>query len=182
MKLEFVDIRPEHLEMVRQWRNSEEVKKYMYTEQYISQEDQIRWFESIKSKKDEKHWIIEAEGKSVGVVNLKKINLTNLTAEWAFYLGDISVRGGGIGVLTEYQLLNVVFDNYKLTKLSCAVLDFNAKVIEMHKKFGFSEEGRLRNQYIKNGESVDVVLLGITADKWGKQRETMSKMIERLIR
>lgn len=180
MKIEFLPIEESHLETIRKWRNSEEVNKYMYNENYITAEQQRNWYESIVATKDEKHWIVQSDDKYVGVVNIKKIDRINGNAEWAFYLGDIESRGKGAGVLIEYMLLDYAFNELKLNKLNCAVLSFNDKVIELHKKFGFVEEGILRKQIKKNAEYVDVVLLGMTRDEWEHQKQKLVGIIRRL--
>ena len=48
LELKFLKLEEEHLEMVRKWRNSPDVSKYMYTDQYISEEDQVNWFNNVK--------------------------------------------------------------------------------------------------------------------------------------
>lgn len=180
MELKFLPIEEKHLELIRNWRNSEEVKKYMYTDKNITEPEQKQWYQSKLLKDDEKHWIVECNGNLVGVVNLKKIDVNNKTAEWAFYLGEGNTRGSGIGVMIEYNLLNYVFNELSYHKLNCAVFDFNEAVIELHKKFGFAEEGRLRKQMLKNGEYHDVVLLGILKDEWLMNRNKMTRIIDRL--
>lgn len=182
MRVDFIPIKEEHLELIRAWRNSEEVKKYMYTEDHISVERQREWYKDISTREDERHWLISCNETLVGIVNLKRIDLKNGSAEWAFYLGDISARNKGIGPLVEFKVLEYAFDVLKLHKLGCAVLGFNEKVIELHKKFGFVDEGRIRQQIKKNGKYVDIVLLGILSDEWEIRRKNMSKVIARLAR
>jgi len=182
MKIDFTHIQDKHLEIIRNWRNSEGIKKYMYTETYITEEMQRRWYETIKSKKDEIHWVVEVDGELVGKVDLRKIDMANKTAEWSFYIGEESAMGSGAGVLIEYQLLEYAFNELKLHKLNCAVLDFNSRVIELHKKFGFVEEGRIRQQILKGDQYVDVVLLGILSEEWKVNRARLQKVVERLKR
>jgi len=152
----------------------------MYTETYITPEQQKQWFESIKSKSDEIHWIVECDGKLIGKVDLRKIDKQNKTAEWSFYIGEESARGSGAGVLIEYQTLEYAFNVLKLHKLNCAVLDFNTRVIDLHKKFGFVEEGKIRQQILKGDKYVDIVLLGILDEEWERQKVKLEKVIKRL--
>lgn len=180
MKVKFLPIEEKHLEIIRNWRNSEEVKKYLIMETYITKEMQKQWYEAIKNKEDEIHWIVEADGNLIGKVDLRKIDKINKTAEWAFYIGEKSARGTGAAVLMEYQLLEYAFCNLKLHKLNCVVLDFNTRVIELHKKFGFVEEGRIRQQIIKEGRFVDMVLLGILDEEWEKSKDRLKIVVERL--
>ncbi len=154
------------IEMVRNWRNSKEVAKYMYTENEISSEQQANWFESIKDREDCIYWIIEYDGKKLGLASLTGINQTLQSCYWAFYLGDQSVRGAGIGSKIEYNVLSYVFEKLELNKLRCEVFVENDMVIKMHEKFGFRREAYYREHCIKGDKKLDVVGLAILKRDW----------------
>ena len=42
MNVKFCKIKKENLEMIRNWRNSPEISKYMYTNDYITKDHQKR--------------------------------------------------------------------------------------------------------------------------------------------
>lgn|SRR5574344_860310 len=159
------------LEMVRNWRNSKEVSQYMYTENHISKEDQIKWFHRIKSDTSCKYWIIEFENKPLGLASITDINSVYDSCFWAFYLGDSSVRGAGIGAKVEYNILSFVFDELKLNKLRCEVFTFNDKVITMHEKFGFRRESYYREHIKKGDKYYDVVGLAMLKKEWASIKE-----------
>lgn len=159
------------LERVRQWRNSPEVSKYMYSENYISESDQVRWYTKIKDDTSCYYWIIEYDGKALGVASLTDINPTLDSCFWAFYLGDTSLRGCGIGAKTEYRVLSFVFDVLKLNKLRCEVLISNPQVICMHEKFGFRREAYYREHVKKNGGYLDVIGLAMLKKEWEQSKD-----------
>lgn len=154
------------LEMVRGWRNSPDVSQYMYTEEPITAEAQVKWFNKIKDDPSSVVWIIQYNDKPLGVAALSAINKHLSSCYWAFYLGDTSVRGGGIGAKVEYNVLHFVFEELKLNKLRCEVFTFNDKVIKMHEKFGFRREGFYREHCPKNGKFEDVVALAMLKSEW----------------
>ena len=160
----------EDLEMVRQWRNSPDISRYMYTDNYISEDDQIAWFERIKNNPTCQYWIIEYERKSLGVVSVTEINKTYDSCFWAFYLGDTSVRGAGIGAKVEFHILEYVFNDLQLNKLRCEVLVSNEKVIKMHEKFGFRKEAYYRDHVQKHGVHYDAIGLAILKRDWEQVR------------
>lgn len=170
------EITSEDLEMIRTWRNSKEVSDYMYTDEYISEQQQKEWFRNINHAKS-RYWIIEYEGKKLGLASLSEINLTLSSCYWAFYLGDLSVRGAGIGAKVEYNVLQYVFEELKLNKLRCEVFTFNHAVISMHEKFGFRREAYYREHCKKNEKFEDVVGLAILKKEWDQLKDGLKKRV-----
>ena len=173
----FIEIDETDLEMIRSWRNSPEVGRYMYTDEEILEDQQKKWFKKINSEDSSRYWIIEYQGKKLGLVYIIDINFNHSKCFWGFYLGDTSVRGAGIGKKVEYKLLKYVFENLKLNKLCGEVLYFNNKVVKMHEKFGFKQEGYLRQHINKNGEFIDVVTIGLLNDEWKNLKGDLYKKI-----
>lgn len=165
--------------VVRLLRNQPDVRKFMYTAHEISETEHARWLASLQSNPRQQVFVILNEKSAVGVVSLNAINTTHKTADWAFYL-DSSVQGKGMGSQVEFWLLDYAFGQAGLEKLNCEVLEINPAVIKMHQKFGFSIEGVRRKNVIKDGQRIDVALLGITKDEWLGQRPNMLSVIERL--
>ena len=171
MDIKLTELTDNDIELVREWRNSDEVAKYMYTENKISSEQQKKWFASIQNRADCKYWLIEYDGRKLGVANLIDINHTLQSCYWAFYLGDSSIRGAGIGSKVEYNVLSYVFDELKLNKLRCEVFVENDKVIKMHEKFGFRREAYYREHCIKGEIKLDVVGLAILESEWNQLKK-----------
>ena len=127
MDIKLVEITKDDIDLIRNWRNSEEVSSYMYSEEKITKQQQEQWFNKIKKATNSKYWIITYNEKKLGLVSLTDINKTLNSCYWAFYLGDTSVRGAGIGAKVEYTILNYVFENHhlhilRLIKLSKSIL------------------------------------------------------------
>lgn len=171
------DLTIDEIELVRTWRNSKEVAPYMYNENYITQEQQIKWFEKISSETNSKYWIIEFEGRKLGVASITGIDQILSSCYWAFYLGDLSVRGAGIGAKIEYNVIEYVFTELKLNKLRCEVFVSNDKVIKMHEKFGFRREAYYREHCIKGNQKLDVVGLALLETDWIIYKNTMKSKI-----
>lgn len=164
------------IELVRTWRNSKEVSSYMYNEHQISPEEQKEWFYSIDWTKS-RYWIIEYGGQKLGLASINDINKSLKSCYWAFYLGDTSVRGAGIGAKVEYSVLNYVFETLNLNKLRCEVFVTNEKVIKMHEKFGFRREAYYREHCVKNNNKIDVVGLAILESEWKIVKSILKKKI-----
>ncbi|MCX6219206.1 UDP-4-amino-4,6-dideoxy-N-acetyl-beta-L-altrosamine N-acetyltransferase [Spirosoma sp.] len=161
------------IELVRTWRNSPEVAQYMYTSEPITAEQQKAWFDRIQQDSSSRYWLIEYNDKKIGLASLTGISQTLSSCYWAFYLGDTSIRGGGLGAKIEFNVLEYVFNELKLNKLRCEVITFNDKVISMHEKFGFRREAYYRQHVKKDGAWQDVVGLALLKPEWEAYRTIM---------
>lgn len=177
MDIKLVKLQKEDLELVRAWRNLDEVSKYMYTSSIISEQDQINWFEKVNNDSTCRYWIIEYDGKKLGLASVYAINSLYDSCTWAFYLGDSSVRGAGIGSKVEYNMLQFVFETLKLNKLNCTVFPFNESVIKMHESFGFRREAFFRQHVLKDQKYYDVVGLALLKSEWVQIRDFMYNKI-----
>jgi RimJ/RimL family protein N-acetyltransferase len=62
-------------------------------------------------------------------------------------------------------------------KVCCGVLDFNMPGIDVHKRFGFLEEGRLRQHVVNDGQAVDVVCLGLLRGEWEAGKDQVEERL-----
>ncbi len=175
--IKLIPLKEGHLEMVRNWRQLDEVSKYMYTNPKISEVQQIEWFKSVSVDSSKKFFIISFQEKPLGLCSVTDINYVFKRCSWAFYLGDSSVRGQGIGSKVEYNVLNYVFNELNLNKLNCEVFVSNDKVIKMHEKFGFRREAYFRDHVFKDNQFLDVVELAMLKEEWDKLKITMFNKI-----
>ena len=168
--IELIDLTEEHRWQTLDWRNDPDVARYMYQKDPISREVHDDWFTRLLVAHDRRGWAIVMDDKPVGAAFVSRIDNDNRRASWAFYLADPSTRGRGVGSAVEYLVLEQVFTGLKLHKLCCEVLSFNQAVVTMHKKFGFVEEGLLREHWLRDGEWLDVHVLAMFDSTWAERR------------
>ncbi|MAU40386.1 MAG: UDP-4-amino-4,6-dideoxy-N-acetyl-beta-L-altrosamine N-acetyltransferase [Kordiimonas sp.] len=161
-------------QMVLDWRNQENVRKYMYNDRVITPGEHARWIEATLQADNRAYFIFQHQGRPIGLVGFYDIDPVHRRADWAFYLGEGDVRKGS-GAVMEYLALNYAFDELSLHKLCCEVFTFNAGVIKMHKRFGFVEEGHRVGHFFKDGEFQDIVELALFADHWATDRDQQYK-------
>ncbi len=162
-----------------EWRNSDAVAPYMYSDHLISEGEHAAWFARLGTNPTVRYWIIELDDHPVGLANLADIDLGNRRCAWAYYLADPSVRGLGVGSFVEYWVIEYVFGVLGLAKLWCEVIESNKAVWRLHEGFGFTREALLRSHVVKGGQPLDVIGLGLLESEWrGAAREAAR---ERLI-
>lgn len=172
------DLRPEDKATLLRWRNLPEVSRYMYTDHVITVEEHDRWFQGIPSDRTRRYWIITLKNEPVGLVNLYQIDSQNKRCYWASYVAGERARGKGVGIFVEYSILRTVFGDMSLHKLCCEVLAFNEAVINMHREFGFQEEGYFRQHVMKGGEFHDIVSMAILEEEWERQKPSIEDLLK----
>ncbi len=164
------------LEMVLNWRNSDRIRANMYTDQIITLEEHLAWYDKIKDDSSRIYLICEYQNQPIGLVNFTNIDKKNNKCDWGFYLGEIDAPLGS-GIMMEFLALEYAFEKLNIRKLCCEVLSFNNKVVKLHKKFYFEEEGIFKKHIYKNNEYNDVICLALFKDRWLENQENLSKIV-----
>jgi len=171
----------EDLALVAGWRNSPEVYEFMFEQEPISLAQQERWYEGVISSDDRYYFVIETiDGDPIGLVYLVQLDWRNRRAEWGFYIGELNYRMSGHAAEAELLLLQYGFHHLNLHRICCQCFAFNTKVIAMHRRFGFKEEGRLRDHVFHGGRYEDVILMGMTRDEFAHAETSLEEFFERL--
>ena len=87
--------------------------------------------------------------------------------EEVWYIGEDGYRGKGIAKKIQLNLYDYVFYKMGFNRLYSDILSFNThEITNVHEAVGYQVEGVLKQHVIKNGEYLDVVMMGITKDHW----------------
>jgi UDP-4-amino-4,6-dideoxy-N-acetyl-beta-L-altrosamine N-acetyltransferase len=176
------DMTPDDAEMVRAWRNQPDVARHMYTDHHISADEHAGWIDRALADPTRRHWIIRHQGQDVGLSCIYDIHPTWRRAQAALYVAPAALRGRGVGAAAEFATLERVFGDLQLDKLGCEVLEQNQAVVQGHLTFGFRHEGLLRQHVVKQGQAMNVVVLGILREEWAQRRVVLAPRIERIER
>lgn len=160
--INFINLTDEEKEIVRKWRNRENVRKWMYTDRIISQEEHSKFIETLKKDKKNCYWFLKdkKKGDYVGVIYLNKVDFKNKNAYLGIY-SNPEKKIKGAGTLLLGMLKNIAFKIAKLHTLKLEVIENNEQAIKFYKKLGFVNEGRLKEYVFKDGEWHDVIVMGI---------------------
>ena len=139
------------LVMVLNWRNSDHVRRYSLTNHIIKLKDHQEWYRNLYKDPTCEWLIAELKNEPIGVVSITDINSQNATCTWGMYIGE-NIGNLGIGVLMEIRAIDRIFNHHDIRKLWGQALESN-RIILTHKRFGFVEEGILRNHVFRNGHA-----------------------------
>lgn len=116
------------------------------------------------------HSLIIVDGKLAGSFQLNKFNLFNCTTEFGYWL-FADFQGKGIISRCCEAMLDYSFNelNFNRIEIKCAVT--NIKSQKIPKKFGFKEEGILRENEWLNGKFSDLILFSLLKSEWKNKKD-----------
>ena len=106
-------------------------------------------------------WAITVDDVAVGSIGVfRKDNVHRLTAEMGYYITE---EYWNKGIMTEAVKLasQFIFNNTDIVRISAEPFAHNDASCRVLEKAGFSYEGTLRNNAIKNGQLVDMKVYAI---------------------
>lgn len=146
------------------WRADAELRKLAQFHSFpVTEPLEKEWLESMlhsKSDKDISFAIEELKDeKLIGYFQLKKINWISRIGWLGIIIGDKDARGKGFGKEAMQLGLHYAFDMLNLRKISLEVLSENLAAIALYKKFGFEEEGTLKQHFFFDGVYFNVKIM-----------------------
>src|SRR5712664_2105853 len=168
----------EDLKSFHKWQNDEELMMLSR-----SQPDQVKSMVSVEAKLEKdlkgedaevRRYMIEerSRGKAIGWCSIRfhawARRYTN--ADLGLCIGEKDKWGKGYGTEVTQLLLREAFEQLNLHKVGWWTFAENKASIALAKKFGFKEEGRLRDQNFFNNQFHDSVILGLLKDDYESAR------------
>ena len=171
---ELIDPAEKYKKLILNWRNSDHVRMNMFIEHLITEEEHGKWFENVKKGNKIIAKLLLFKEKPIGFVNFTNIDYQNNKCYWGFYIGEKEAPKGS-GKIMALLALDYIFEDFHLRKLCSEVLEFNSKSIKFHQKLRFEEEGRLEKHIFKNNYYVDVIVMALFRENWGRSKEQLLK-------
>jgi len=135
----FLSLTDNELEAIRRWRNTESIRKWMYTDRIITEEEHKQFVNSLKHSEDKAYWLVKQDDLKIGVLYFININFRHRRAYFGIYANP-EERVAGAGRILDNLAKKVAFDVLNLHTLKLEVIEDNIHVINLHKKQGFKEE------------------------------------------
>ena len=151
------------LALVRGWRNHESVRRFMYTQHEIAEQEHRDWFARCEQDPLRHLLVYECDDQPRGFVHFT-VQTAGKVADWGFYIAPEAPRGTGTGL--GRQALEYGFQRLALHKICGQALGFNQRSIDFHRKMGFCQEGVLRDQHFDGQQFHDVICFGLLDSEW----------------
>ncbi len=143
----FKPLSEDNLEMVRIWRNSDDVRLFMQYQEIITPEQQQAWFHKINNNHNY-YFLVYDGNEPFGLFNIKDIDDNNKIGETGSFLRNSSYWGSDLAGRASLGLGYFAFETIKLDSLFCHILKNNNPVIKFNKHQGFVIDEQFSNDYV----------------------------------
>lgn len=152
------------LELVRHWRNDPKISQYMEYREFISSEDQLKWFKKVDNNSNY-YYLIVVDEKEIGVINVRDLDYINKAGEFGIFIWDDNYLNSDYSFRATLCLYDFCFDSLGLESLHCHILNDNKRSIQYNKFFGYKllpDQTDVKNQkysmtkedYLKNKNKI----------------------------
>lgn len=161
MKLHKYDItlsrlKEEDIELVRKWRNSQQIRQFMEYRKEITPEMQKKWFESINDFYNF-YFIIEYEGEKIGLINTSKANYENQSSEGGIFLWDEKHYESFVPVWASLLLLEINLFLFDARKSYIKTLRDNERAKKLNTHLGYElmegQDKEFNQEYVLTREN-----------------------------
>lgn len=135
------------IEQVRAWRNMPEISGNMEYNHYITQEQQISWFEQLQHKTNCFYFIISVNNKKIGLAHLSDFDIHNKSAQVGLFIGELNYIGTGVALAASALLLEFAFTTLKVNLLYAKVKKENSVAVNYNAFLGFEFDCAINDNF-----------------------------------
>ena len=154
----------EDAERCYRWMNDPNIVRTLKTRYPIAFSNEAEWLDrAMHSSVTERHFAIERKDDRthIGNASIHDIEWVSRTAAFGLFIGEPSAWNRGFGSDAIRTLARFAFEEMNLRKLRINVFDYNDRAKHVLETHGFVQEGRLRQEFYREGTYHDIVILSI---------------------
>ena len=159
----------EDAERCYRWMNDPNIVRTLKSRYPIAFQNEIEWLDRAMHagvSDSERHFAIERKDDRthIGNASIHDIEWVSRTARFGLFVGEPSAWNRGFGSDAIRTLVRFAFDEMNLRKLRIDVFEYNDRAKHILETQGFVQEGRLRQEFYREGSYHDIVVLSIFRD------------------
>ena len=161
---EAVTLRPityEDTDLIVKWRNNERVRQNFIYRGMLTKEIHRHWMDTLVAHGSVVQYIIEYDGRPVGSVYYRNIDLENRSAEFGIFIGEDDAVGNGVGTEATRLFLDFGMNELMLHRICLRLLPHNKSAYRLYVSAGFRTEGIFREMAYIDGKYHDVIFMAI---------------------
>lgn len=137
---------PETAELIRNWRNSPEINKFMDYRKIITIDEQKQWFEKIQHD-NSNYFLIRKNELPIGMIHIEKIDFESHSAHVGLFIGDAGYHGTGVALSASLSLLEYAFGSLNLHSVFAKVKNDNVQAVQYNQFLGFEKYEKFNDDF-----------------------------------
>jgi len=131
--INFTQLSQKEKEMVLEWRNSKDIRRWMLTSTEISLPNHLNFIESLKVKTDRLYFVLQESKSYIGVISFSEI--TAQSCSLGIYKNPLSF---GVGDTLLQNISEYAFKVLCVKTILAQVFADNTKAVALYKKNNFT--------------------------------------------
>jgi len=131
-------LKEKDIELIRQWRNSDTIRKNMLYQEIITPEMQLKWFHSINNFNNF-YFIVEYKGRRVGLVNIKDVDWEQRSGEAGIFMHEKELSALLVPIVGTVAINEMISKVFGLKKLYAKVRKDNKAMRRLNSLFGYKK-------------------------------------------
>jgi len=164
--------RKEDLSIIQRWFEDPEVIRFTPGIGPMSDSQEEEWFKRVGEDANAVQWVIEVDGKLVGVTGIGGINWRHGNGETGIVIGDKSLWRKGIATEAMALRMAFCFRELNLHKIKTRAFMENEASKRALQKAGYRESGIQREEMYKDGGWHDIWMGEVMREDWEKAQKT----------
>ncbi len=170
-----VSVEREDLKKLMDWRNNTDFRKHFREYRELDMEMQQKWYEKkVLGDPTTMMFSIKrlSDGELIGCCGFVYINWIHRHADLSLYIGwnDAYIDDQGYAEEACELLFDHGFNELNLNKIWTEIYEFDTKKKELYDKFGFHQDGMLRQNYFYDGKWWDSRVLSLLANEFNSRK------------
>lgn len=157
----------EDLDRCYLWMNDPSIVWTLKSRYAIPFHSDSEWLEkAVQPSATERHFAIERkhDRHHIGNASIQGIDWVSRTANFDLFIGDPASWNRGFGSDAIRTVVRFAFLEMNLRKLKIEVFDYNERAKHVLEANGFVQEGKLAQDFFRDGQYHDLVILSIFND------------------
>ena len=106
----------------------------------------------------------------IGTIFIKNLDHANHNGEYGIFIGEATARGKGYAKAATELILRHGFEVLGLHRIYLTVMSDNYPAIKTYEKCGFLREGVMREEYLRDGAYVDIIMMAMLKQDWDNKQ------------
>ncbi|MGH2498675.1 MAG: GNAT family N-acetyltransferase [Candidatus Limnocylindria bacterium] len=153
-----------------EWSADVEVTRYLGLRFAMALFQEEEWFKKVGESKDDVVWMIDAEGRAIGITGIHGIDWVNARGRTGTVIGDRAAWRKGYASEAMALRTQYAFRQLNLHKLNSSAFMENVASKRALMKAGYREIGIEREQFFRDGRWHDHWLCEVLRDDWERER------------